>query len=133
MAKPMMDALKTRLHATSALTTPLSSRIYLDEGPANAALPLIVYRAAESTVTPMMGSGTIKRYDILVDFEIAYANSGTTDIWTIAGALETALSTTMTATGFDRVSAVKVSGGVPSFSDDSWSMIERYRLTAFDT
>jgi hypothetical protein len=130
MAKPIMDALKTRLYATTALTTPLGNRIYLDEGPANSALPLMVYSATETTVTPMFGS--IKRYDLVVDFLIAYSNSGTTDIWTISTALETALSTTMSATGFDRVSAVKVAGGVPSFEDDAWTMTEQYRLTAFD-
>jgi hypothetical protein len=131
MAKPIMDALKTRLYATSALTTALGSRIYLDEGPANAALPLLVYSATNSQVVPMFGGVT--RYDITVDFNIAYSNSGTTDIWTIAGHIETALSTSMTATGFDRVRATKVSGGVPSFENDAWSMVETYRLTAFDT
>jgi hypothetical protein len=39
----------------------------------------------------------------------------------------------MSATGFDRVSAVKTGGGVPSFEDDAWTMTETYRLTAFDT
>lgn len=131
MAKPIMDALKARLYATTALTTPLGSRIYLDEGPANAALPLMVYSSTSTTVTPMFGS--LKRYELTVEFVIAYANGGTTDIWTVAAALETALSTAMSATGFDRVSAVKTGGGVPSFDDDAWTMTETYRLTAFDT
>ncbi|NDF13234.1 MAG: DUF3168 domain-containing protein [Proteobacteria bacterium] len=128
--KPIMDALKTRLYATSALTTPLSSRIYLDEGPANASLPLVIYSAVSTVATPMFSGVT--RYDMTVDFQIMYANSGTTDIWTISQAIQTALSTTMTATGFDRVSAVKINGGVPSFSNDAWSMTDTYRLTAFD-
>jgi hypothetical protein len=76
--------------------------------------------------------GTLKRYDMTVEFVIAYANAGTTDIWTVAADIETALSTTMSATGFDRVSAVKTGGGVPSFEDDAWTMTETYRLTAFD-
>ena len=129
--KAILDALKTRLYATSSLTTPLSSRIYLDEAPANALLPLVVYSATNSVATPMFGGGV--RYDITVDFTINYANSGTTDIHTIADAIATALATTMAATGFDRVTAVKQSGGVPSFQNDAWSMTETYRLTAFDT
>jgi hypothetical protein len=131
MAKAIMDALKTRLHATTVLVNRLGGRMYLDEGPSNAALPLMVYSATSTVVTPMFG--TLKRYDMTVEFVIAYANAGTTDIWTVAADIETALSTTMSATGFDRVSAVKTGGGVPSFEDDAWTMTETYRLTAFDT
>jgi hypothetical protein len=131
MPKSMMDALKTRLYTTSTLTNALGSRIFLDEGPANAARPLLVYSATETQVVPMFGG--VNRYDITVEFAIAYENSGTNDIWSIAGYIETAMSTFMSATGFDRVRATKVSGGVPSFENDGWTMTETYRLTAFDT
>lgn len=129
--KPMLDAVKSRLYATSALTTALGSRIYLDQAPANASFPLLVYGTrASATVTPHFGGQN--RYDLVVEFLIVYSNAGSDGIYTIASALETALSTAMTATGFDRVSAVKVSSSVPSFEDDAWSMTETYRLTAFD-
>lgn len=129
--KPILDAVKARLYATSALTTALGSRIYLDQAPANAAFPLLVYGTrSNATITPHFGGQN--RYDLTVEFLIVYSNAGSDGIYTVASALETALSTAMTATGFDRVSAVKVSSTVPSFEDDAWTITETYRLTAFD-
>jgi len=129
--KPILDAVKTRLYANSTLTSALGSRIYLDQAPPNAAFPLLVYGTqASATVTPHFGGQN--RYDLTVNFLFVYSNAGIDAIYTATSALETALSTTMSATGFDRVSAVKVSATVPSFDDDAWSMTETYRLTAFD-
>ena len=129
--KPILDAVKTRLYGTSTLTSALGSRIYLDQAPPNAAFPLLVYGTqASATVTPHFGGQN--RYDLTVNFLFVYSNAGADAIYTATSALETALSTTMSATGFDRVSAVKVSATVPSFDDDAWSMTETYRLTAFD-
>jgi len=130
--KPILDAVKTRLYANSTLTSALGSRIYLDQAPSNAAFPLLVYGTqASATVTTHFGGQN--RYDLTVNFLFVYSNAGADAIYTATSALETALSTTMSATGFDRVSAVKVSATVPSFDDDAWSMTETYRLTAFDT
>jgi len=130
--KPILDAVKTRLYANSTLTSALGSRIYLDQAPSNAAFPLLVYGTqASATITPHFGGQN--RYDLTVNFLFVYSNAGADAIYTATSALETALSTTMSATGFDRVSAVKVSATVPSFDDDAWSMTETYRLTAFDT
>ncbi len=127
--KAILDGIWTRLSGATVYTT-LGGRIYLNQGPADALLPLMVYSAPETGVERIMG-GVVK-YTMDIEFTIFYDNGGTTAIHTIADQLATALSTSATATGFDRISFVRLNGGVPAFSDDSWSMTERYRATAFD-
>ena len=127
--KAILDGIWTRLSGSQVYTT-LGNRIYLNQGPADALLPLMIYSAPETSVERLFGG--IVKYQLDLEFTIFYDNSGTTAIHTIADQLATALSTTTAATGFDRVSFVRLNGGVPAFSDDSWSMTERYRATAFD-
>ncbi len=131
MSKPILDALKSRLYASTALMTAVGNRIYLNTAPANASLPLIVYRVESVTTTPHFGG--ITRYDLSVEFNFFYSNSGGQDIHSTADLLEAALATPLTVTGFDRARFVRSSAGVPSFSDDSWTMIETYKVVAFDT
>jgi hypothetical protein len=131
--KGIFDSLRARINASTALLTACGSRIYLDEAPANTPTPLVVYSSVSATVEPHFGNQ--KRYTLDVDFLIVYTNAGNTAIWTIAQELETAMATPIAAvsgSGIDRVTAVKVAGGVPSFDDDAWTMTERYRLTAWD-
>lgn len=130
MSQAILNALKTRLYATSSLTTTFGSRIYLDQAPANAQLPLLVYRATEDRTTPMFG---MVMHQIDFDFEMFFDNTGSQTIHTGAANLASALSTPLTVSGFDRASFVRTAAGVPSRSDDAWSMTERYRATAFDT
>lgn len=129
MSQAILNALKTRLHATAALTNVVSTRIYLDVGVANAALPLLVYRATDTRVENLMG---VVKHVMEFEFVFQFSNSGTQDIHTAAAGLAAALSTPLTVTGFDRATFVRQSSGVPSFSDDAWSMTETYRATAFD-
>lgn len=130
MSKAILDALKTRLHATTALTAVVGTRIYLDVGPADAALPLLVYRVTESRVERLM---SVSRQTMKVEFVFQFANSGTQDIHTAVSALATALSTSVSPTGYDRATFIREEAGVPSFADDAWSITETYRATAFDT
>jgi len=130
VSQAILNALKTRLHTTAALQAVVSTRIYLDVGVANAALPLLVYRATATRVEKMMSA---TRHTMDFEFEFHFSNSGTQDIHTAAGALATALSSPLTVTGFDRAVFVRQESGVPSFSDDAWSITETYRATAFDT
>jgi hypothetical protein len=67
------------------------------------------------------------------EFQFFFSNSGTQDIHSAAAGLAAALATPLTVTGFDRAVFVRQQVGVPSFSDDSWTMTETYRATAFDT
>jgi len=129
MSQAILNAIKTRLAATSSLTAIVGTRIYLDVGVANAALPLLVYRATDTRTEPMVNA---VKHTMQLEFQFFFANSGTQDIHTAAQALATAFSTSLSVTGFDRAVLVRSSSGVPSFSDDSWSMTETYRLTAFD-
>jgi len=131
MSQAILNALKSRLAATTSLTAIVGTRIYLDVGVANAPLPLLVYRTTSTEVRKFM-SGT-SQHVMEFDFELFFGNSGTQDIHTAAAAIGTALATPLTVTGFDRATFVRVESGVPSFSDDGWTMTERYRATAFDT
>lgn len=131
MSKAILDALKTRLYASTSLMTALGNRAYLDSGPVNAALPLLVYRSTGVRTTPIFGSVT--RYDLDFEFQFFFNNTGTQDIHTVSALLKTALSTPLSPTGFDRATFVRGEAGAPSFSDDSWTMIETYRAIAFDT
>lgn len=131
--KGIFDALRTRILASPNLLAACGNRIYLDEAPANAPFPLVVYSSVGATTEPHFGGQ--KKYTLDVDFLIGYSNAGNTAIWTIAQEIEVALATPMPAgsgSGIDRVTAVKVGGGVPSFDDDAWTMTERYRFTAWD-
>jgi hypothetical protein len=129
MSQAILNAIKARLVATSSLTAIVGTRIYLDVGVANAALPLLVYRATDTRTEPMINA---VKHTMQLEFQFFFANSGTQDIHTSAQALATAFSTSLAVTGFDRAVLVRSASGVPSFSDDSWSMTETYRLTAFD-
>lgn len=131
MSQAILDALKTRLYATSALAATFGNRMYLDVAPANALLPLLVYRAPTMRTIPMFG-GITKR-EMSFEFQMFFGNTGTQDIHTGAANLATALATSLAVTGFDRATFVRTDAGVPSRADDSWTMIERYRAVAFDT
>lgn len=131
MSKAILDALKTRLHATAALTTRFGSRMYLDVAPANSPFPLMVYRAPSARTTPMYGA--VVRFDMEFEFEMFFDGTGSQNIHTAASELATALSTALTVTGFDRAVFIRTEAGVPSRLDDSWSMTERYRAVAHDT
>lgn len=131
MSQAILDALKTRLYATTALATTFGSRMYLDVAPANAALPLLVYRAPTMRTIPHFG-GVVRR-EMSFEFQMFFNNTGSQDIHAGAANLATALATPLTVTGFDRATFVRTDAGVPSRTDDSWTMIERYRAVAFDT
>jgi hypothetical protein len=129
MSQSILNALKTRLTADAGLIAIVSSRIYLDVGPSNAALPLLVYRAENYRIDNM---NTAKRHTMDVVFQFFFANSGTQDIHSAASALSAALASPLTVTGFDRAVFIRAAAGVPSFADDSWTIQESYRVTAFD-
>ena len=131
MSQAILNALKTRLYATTALTTTFGSRIYLDQAPANAQLPLLIYRTPQVTTTPMFGSIVMHRADF--EFQMFFDGTGSQTIHTGAANLATALATPLTVSGFDRATFQRIQAGVPSKTDDSWSMTETYRMTAFDT
>ena len=128
--KAILDALKTRLATTASLTSIVSTRIYLDQGPADAELPLLVYRPTTVATEETMGGVTL--YRVTFQFQVFYANSGTTGIHTASDAIQTALATPLSPTGFDRAVFVRQSRGAPVFADDSWSITDEYRCTAFE-
>jgi hypothetical protein len=126
--KAILDAIKTRLGA-NAIGSALGNRIYLDSGPHDAALPLLVYRVAAANVE-QYANGTAK-HSLTIDFQVFYTNSGTTDIHTRMDEIATAFSTALKPTGFDRATLIRQGRGAPAFSDDAWSITDQYRCTAF--
>ena len=132
MSKAILDALKTRLYASSGLNAIFGTKIYLTEGPADIVTPIMVYKSDRMSTTPYFGSVT--RCELEIEFIFHLGNAGDSSGHTAATALATALATPLTGvTGFDRVRFTQIESGVPSFADDTWTMIERYRAIAHDT
>lgn len=126
--KAILDAIKTRL-ASSTIGTSLGGRIYLDSGPHDAALPLLVYRIAAASVEQYAG-GTAK-HSLTIDFQVFYTNSGSTAIHTRMDEIAAAFGTALKPTGFDRATLIRQGRGAPAFADDAWSITDQYRCTAF--
>lgn len=132
MSKAILDALKSRLYGTTALTNIFGTAIYLDQGPVGDNAPILVYRSTGMRTTPMFGG--VVRCELDLEFRMNLGNSGDSAGHTAAAALQTALSTPLTSvTGFDRVRLIQTQSAVPSFEDDSWTMVETYRAVAHDT
>jgi hypothetical protein len=131
--KNILDAVKTRLYATSSLTTLLGGatpRIYLDSAPADTTMPLIVYKPQPDNISRMFGGDVRHQFDI--QFEIYVEASNPSQLHTLAAAIGTAFSTTLTVTGFDRATVLRQTAGAPSFADSAWSMVETYSVVAHD-
>lgn len=130
MSKAILDAVKTRLYATASLTALVGQRIYLNSAETNDRLPLVVYTAADVRTTPYFGS--ITRHEIDLEFQIQYGTNSGVEAYQVADAIASALSTPISVTGFDAARSTRTARGVPSFSDDGWTMIERWRVVAHD-
>lgn len=128
MSKAILDALYTRLSGATLGTT-LSGRIYISEGPPDALLPLLVYATDSYQVAKVFGNQ--ERHDLQIDFTFYQRNTGGTTIHTLRDQLETALASKLTPTGYDRCTFILANRGVPSFSDDSWTLTDRYRAIGF--
>jgi hypothetical protein len=130
MSKAILDAIKTRLYATASLTALVGQKIYLGSGPANESLPLLIFTAPEIRTTPYFGG--ITKHELEIEFQIQLDTTSGIDLYNVADAVATALSTPISVTGFDAARSTRVSRGVPSFTDDGWTMIERWRVVAHD-
>jgi hypothetical protein len=126
----MMDSLKAKI-AGSSFSSTLSNRVAVDRLEADVALPCCVYSMKQFDINRFMGNQ--EKYDGLVEFTIFdTAKTGTAGLHTLSGLLEAAMTTgTFTISNMDRLVVTRVSGGAPSFQDDSWSIIERYRMSSF--
>ena len=92
MSKAILDAMKTRLYATASLTALVGQKIYLNSGPANQTLPLLIFAATEVRTTPFFGGLT--KHELDIEFQIQYGTEGH-DAYSVADAVATALSTPM--------------------------------------
>ena len=129
MSKALLDAVQTKL-AASTIGTTLGNRFALSIAETDAILPLMVYDVESYTTTPIFG--TAVRYEVVFFFTFHAKGAYGTAIHTLSTQLETALTAApLSATGFDRLTFTKLSNGVPSFSDDAWSMTDRYRAVGY--
>jgi hypothetical protein len=126
--KAILDSIRIRL-AANTINSSLAGRIYLDSGPHDAALPLLVYRVTQANVEQFMGG--VAKHSLLIDFQVFYDNAGTTDIHARMEEIQTALASELKPTGFDRAVMVRQTRGTPAFMDDAWSITDQYRCTAF--
>jgi len=123
----VMIALANRFKG-STLETALGGRIYADSGPADAAIPLLIWTLESVAVSKIFGGA--QKFDM--NFSFAFYESGDqTTIHTRSSQLETLLATKLSATGFDRVTFVRTNSGVPSFSDDGWTMTDKYKAVGY--
>lgn len=129
MSKALLDAIQTKL-AASTIGSTLGNRFALSIAETDAILPLMVYDVESYSTTPLFG--TAVRYEVVFFFAFYAKGSYGTSIHTLSTQLETALTAApIAATGFDRLTFTKLSNGVPSFSDDAWSMTDRYRAVGY--
>jgi hypothetical protein len=130
-AKAILDAVWTKL-AASTLYTTLGGRIALNQLPADTRVPLLVYGpTGEPSITKAFGG--IDRYDLEMEFTFYQSGSDGTTCYTLSDQLLTGLTGAISPTGFDRLTVVRSAVGVPSFSDDCWSITDRYRAVGFKT
>ncbi len=129
MSKAILDAIQTRL-AASTIATTLGNRFALSIAQTDTELPNMVYDVEQIETQKIFGGH--ERYEAIFSFNFAAKASYGVSIHTLSSQLETALTgTTLSPTGFDRLTMTKLSNGVPSFVDDAWTMTDRYRAVGF--
>ena len=128
-AESIMTALASKI-AASAFYTSIGQRIAVDRIAADLVLPCCVYSMQKFDAQNYMG-GSI-RYEGLVDFTIYDScKTGTAALHSLATSLYTGLGGSYTVSNLDRMTVTRVSTGTPSFEDEAWSIIERYRVVSF--
>lgn len=130
-SKAILDAIWTRLQASTIYST-VGGRIGFSELPADTALPLVVYDFEGPPASSMLFGG-VERFEGTLIFRIYQSASAGTTLHTISSDILAAMSSTISPSGFDRLTAVRISVGTPSFGDDGWTMEDRYRVIGFKT
>lgn len=107
----------------------LSGRVYVNEAPADTALPLAVYGIVRADIEQTFGTDR-ETYEI----EITQYHPHASGLNVAAGSAEKLHAMldnkTLTATGYDRVVIRAESRGVPAMQDDAIETSSRFRLTA---
>jgi hypothetical protein len=128
--RDMLRALNTLL-ADTALTswyTSVGGRVYLDEAPDNATLPLCVYGVQRHDIQPVMdGKRGWERFELqFVHFHPR--TTGAAAAMLASESLQTLLdNATLNPTGYDRVVLRATSRGVPSIDDEAIRTVSTFR------
>lgn len=107
----------------------LGGRVYVNEAPANVALPLCVYGVVNASIQQTFGSD---RESYVLEFTQYHPHtSGVNVALGSAEKLHALLdNSSWKPTGYDRVILRAESRGVPSMQDDAIETTSRFRLTA---
>lgn len=107
----------------------LGGRVFVDEAPANVALPLCVYGVVQANIEQTFGND---RESYAIEFTQYHPHaSGLNVAAGSAEKLHTLLDgIAVTATGYDRIVIRAESRGVPAMQDDAIETTSRFRLTA---
>jgi len=132
--KAILDTLAAAITSTASTSwfQGFGGRVYVNEAPANVALPLCVYGVGGHTITQTFGSD---RESLTIEFTQYHPHaSGVAVAVAAAESLHTLLDDrTLTATGYDRVVIRAESRGVPAVEDDAIRTDSRFRVQAFKT
>lgn len=107
----------------------LGGRVFVNEAPANVALPLCVYGVVNADIAQTFGTD---RESYQIEFTQFHPHaSGVNVALGSAEKLHTLLDgIALTATGYDRIVIRAESRGVPAMQDDAIETTSRFRLTA---
>lgn len=132
--KPILDTLAAAI--TSSASTSwfqgFGGRVYVNEAPANVALPLCVYGVIDHAIEQTFGSD---RETFTIEFTQYHPHSsGVAVALASAEKLHTLLDdSALTAIGYDRVVIRAESRGVPAVEDDAIRTDSRFRVQALKT
>lgn len=126
-----MAAIRTRISATNVLggfAYAFDGRVYLDRAPANALLPLCVYRPTTERSDRM-----VQGYELVISllFQMYDSADSTSDLQTAQERLKTALDGyTASLSGHDRITCRMRRQGQPVQDDDAWLVEDEYEVRA---
>lgn len=124
----ILQAIKTKLESTVATSwfQTLGGRVYLDEAPANVAIPLCRYSVVSHDIQPAYDETKMERLEI--EFEQFFPHSSGAAVASLsAEALDTMLDNSeLKPTGYDRVVLRSSSRGVPEMEDDAVVVTSRF-------
>jgi hypothetical protein len=129
--KAILDSIAAGIAETASTSwfQGLGGRVFVNEAPADTALPLAVYGVVDHRIEQTFGTD---REAFSIEFTQYHPHtSGVAVALASAEKLHTLLDDkALTATGYDRVVIRAESRGVPAMEDDAISTTSRFRLAA---
>jgi hypothetical protein len=125
----VLKAIATKLYstATTSFFQQLGGRVYVNEAPANVALPLCVYGIAQHDITQTYDGD---RERMMIEFTQYFPHQSGLSLAEANGERlhELLDNSELKPTGYDRVTIRAESRGVPAMEDDAIYITSRFRL-----